>query len=119
MPEAPGTLEGWYVLHDFRRIDWPRWKALPAAERGVVVAEAAAFLEAAEAHTDAAEGASALYSIVGHKADLMFLHLRPTIDELNALERALARTRHDRIVSGGPGRLCWVSYSRVRRRRER
>jgi peroxiredoxin len=93
MPEAPGTLEGWYVLHDFRRIDWPRWKALPAAERGAVVAEAAAFLEAAEAHTDAAEGASALYSIVGHKADLMFLHLRPTLDELNTLERAFARTR--------------------------
>ena len=65
MPEAPGTLEGWYVLHDFRRIDWPRWKALPAAEREAAVAEAAAFLEAAEAHTDATEGASALYSIVG------------------------------------------------------
>jgi chlorite dismutase len=93
MPEAPGTLEGWYVLHDFRRIDWPRWKMLPAAERETIVTEAAAFLEAAEAHQDAEEGASALYSIVGHKGDLMFLHLRPTLDELNALERAFARTR--------------------------
>jgi peroxiredoxin len=93
MPEAPGTLEGWYVLHDFRRIDWPRWKALPAEERRAAVAEAAAFLEAAEAHRDAEEGASALYSIVGHKADLMLLHLRPTVDELNALERAFAQTR--------------------------
>jgi peroxiredoxin len=93
MPEAPGTLEGWYVLHDFRRIDWPRWKALPAEERAAAVAEAAAFLEVAEAHQDAEEGASALYSILGHKADLMFLHLRPTIDQLNALERAFAHTR--------------------------
>jgi hydrogen peroxide-dependent heme synthase len=93
MPEAPGTLEGWYALHDFRRIDWPRWKALAVEERAAITAEAAAFLEAAEAHRDAPEGASALYSIVGHKADLMFLHLRPTIDELNALERAFARTR--------------------------
>src|SRR5690242_10462126 len=93
MPEPPQTLEGWYALHDFRRIDWPRWKALSAEERAAAVAEAAAFLGAAEAHEDAAEGASALYSILGHKADLMFLHLRPTLDELNALERAFARTR--------------------------
>src|SRR5690348_7879701 len=78
MPEAPGTLEGWYVLHDFRRIDWPRWKALAEDERAAVIAEATAFLEAAEAHRDAEEGASALYWIVGHKADFMFLHLRPT-----------------------------------------
>jgi chlorite dismutase len=93
MPEAPGTLEGWYVLHDFRRIDWPRWKELPAAEREAAIAEAAAFLEEAAATRDAPEGASGLYSIVGHKADLMLLHLRPTIEHLNALERAFARTR--------------------------
>jgi hydrogen peroxide-dependent heme synthase len=93
MPEAPGTLEGWYVLHDFRRIDWPRWKSLPAEERNAIVTEAAAFLESAEAHRDAEEGASALYRILGHKADLMFLHLRPTVDQLDDLERAFARTR--------------------------
>jgi peroxiredoxin len=93
MPEAPGTLEGWYVLHDFRRIDWPRWKALTAEERNGIIAEAAAFLESAEAHRDAEEGGSALYRILGHKADLMFLHLRPTVDQLGDLERGFARTR--------------------------
>ncbi len=93
MAEAPGTLEGWYCLHDFRRIDWARWKALTAAEREAIVAEAQEFLHAAEEHRDAPEGSSALYSIVGHKADLMFLHLRSTPDELNALELAFARTR--------------------------
>lgn len=93
MAQAPETLEGWYVLHDFRRVDWTRWKALAVAERGEAVAEAAAFVRAAEAHEDAPEGASALFSIVGQKADLMFLHLRSTPDELNALERAFARTR--------------------------
>jgi hydrogen peroxide-dependent heme synthase len=92
MPEAPQTLEGWYALHDFRRLDWPRWKQLDAESRGAIAAEAAGFLEAAEAHQDAPEGASALYRVLGHKADLMFLHLRPTLDELNALEHAFART---------------------------
>ena len=93
MAEAPGTLEGWYVLHDFRSLDWPRWNALSPGERREIILEAAEFLRSAEAHADAPEGASALYSIVGHKADLMFLHLRPAPDGLNALENAFARTR--------------------------
>src|SRR4051812_23970126 len=93
MAEAPGTLEGWYVLHDFRQMDWPRWKALSESERREAVEEAADFLRRTEAHEDAAEGASALYGILGHKADLMFLHLRPTPEELNRLENAFARTR--------------------------
>src|SRR5262245_2854650 len=93
MPEAPGTLEGWYCQHDFRRLDWPRWKALPPAEREAVAAEAAAFLEDTEAHRDASEGSSALFEVVGHKADLMLLHLRPTVDDLAALERRFAATR--------------------------
>src|SRR5262245_4089576 len=93
MPEAPGTLEGWYCEHDFRRLEWPRWKGLAEAEREAIIAEASAFLEEAEAHRDAAEGASALYEIVGHKADLMFLHLRPKVEDLAALERAFAQIR--------------------------
>jgi chlorite dismutase len=93
MPEAPGTLEGWYCEHDFRRLDWPRWKGLAAAEREAIAAEASAFLEDAEAHREAEEGASALYQIVGHKADLMLLHLRPRVEDLAALERAFAQTR--------------------------
>src|SRR5438132_339925 len=71
----------------------PRWKALPAAEREEIAAEAAAFMENAEAHRDAEEGSSALYNVVGHKADLMLLHLRPAADDLAALERDFARTR--------------------------
>src|SRR2546421_4391531 len=93
MAEVPETLEGWYVLHDFRHLDWRRWKELSPGARAEAAAEAAAFLRAAEGHEDAAEGSSAAYSIVGHKADLMLLHLRSTPDELNALERAFEQTR--------------------------
>jgi hydrogen peroxide-dependent heme synthase len=93
MVEVPETLEGWYVLHDFRRVDWARWKALPEDERAAAVAEAAEFLIQAEAHADAPEGSSALFNIVGHKADLMFLHLRPTPDDLNRVETMFAQTR--------------------------
>lgn len=93
MAEVPGTLEGWYALHDFRTFDWVSWKQISAKEQELILAEAKQFLEGVQAHSDAPEGSSALYSIVGHKADLMFLHLRPTVDQLNALERAFAKTR--------------------------
>lgn len=93
MAEVPGTLEGWYALHDFRKFDWARWKTLSAQEQSEILREAAQFLADAEAAKDAAEGSSAMYSIVGHKADLLLLHLRPTVDELGALERAFNMTR--------------------------
>jgi chlorite dismutase len=74
-------------------VDWPRWRALPPAGRAEAVAEAVAFLRAAEAHEEAPEGSSALYRIVGHKADFMFLHLRPAPEQLNDIENAFGRTR--------------------------
>jgi hydrogen peroxide-dependent heme synthase len=110
MPEPPQTLEGWYALHDFRRVDWPRWKTLAAEERVAATQEAAAFLEAAAVPQDAPEGASALYSILGHKADLMFLHLRPTLDDLNALERGFARTR---LADFAPAAYSYVSITEL------
>lgn len=93
MAEVPGTLEGWYALHDFRRIDWVRFKGLGKSDQEDILEEATRFLAQAEMVTDAPEGTSALYTIVGHKGDLMFLHLRPTVDHLGALERAFASTR--------------------------
>lgn len=93
MVEVPDTLEGWYALHDFRRLDWPRWKALEQNERESILAESVEFLRSVEVPQEEQKGASAFYSVVGHKADLLHLHLRPTIQDLNALERDFARTR--------------------------
>jgi hydrogen peroxide-dependent heme synthase len=93
LAEVPGTLEGWYVLHDYRKVDWPRLKSLPAGERAAIVEEAAQFMQTCERVGDPPQGSSSLYSVVGHKADLLLLHLRPTVDDLNRLETAFARTR--------------------------
>lgn len=93
MAEVPGTLEGWYALHDFRQFDWTAWRQVPSEEKQAILTEAAGFLTDAEEVKDAPEGASATYSIIGHKADLMLLHLRPTVDELGALERSFQQTR--------------------------
>src|SRR5437764_11269202 len=93
MAEVPGTLEGWNVLHDFRRIEWERLKQLSVEERKTIVEEASEVLSQFSEVTDPPTGASAFYIVVGHKADLLMLHLRPTVEELGDVERAFNATR--------------------------
>ena len=85
----PPTEEGWFALHDFRRVDRDAWRDADAATREAAVEAGEAFLERAEAVADADEGASTTYAVVGHKADLAIVHLRPTLEEVEALERRL------------------------------
>lgn len=93
MSEAAQTLEGWYCLHDFRIIDWPRWKQLSSDAREQILSEFTNLLEKWEKNQQDKEGSYALYSIVGQKADLMVMLMRPTMDELNEIETAFNKTR--------------------------
>jgi chlorite dismutase/heme-degrading monooxygenase HmoA len=90
--DPPPTEEGWYALHDFRRIDWDAWRDAPERTREHALSEASEHLEDRLAVTDAEAGASALYSILGHDADLLVLHLRPTTAHIDALQRQFERT---------------------------
>ncbi|MDQ2051091.1 heme-binding protein [Natronolimnohabitans sp. A-GB9] len=90
--QPPQTEEGWYVLHDFRSIDWDAWRDAPKRRRERAIEEGIEFLSAAENVTDADEGDSATFSVLGHKADLLLLHLRPTLEEIDALERRFEQT---------------------------
>jgi hydrogen peroxide-dependent heme synthase len=84
--QAPETFDGWFALHDFRRIDWAAWNTASAAERDKTVAEARDLIGSFEGVDDAAEGHSTTYRIVGHKADLLMLHMRPEVPLLHELE---------------------------------
>ncbi|WP_203332121.1 hydrogen peroxide-dependent heme synthase [Planococcus beigongshangi] len=86
MNEAAITLDGWYVLHDFRSMDWVSWKMLTDEERQFAIDEYQAFMDKVNQADENKTGAHALYSIVGQKADLMLMLLRETMDELNELE---------------------------------
>ncbi|WP_422124050.1 hydrogen peroxide-dependent heme synthase [Planococcus sp. X10-3] len=86
MNEAAITLDGWYVLHDFRSMDWVSWKMLEDEERQFAIDEYQAFMDKVNQADENKTGAHALYSIVGQKADLMLMLLRETMDELNDLE---------------------------------
>jgi len=92
MAKPPQTDEGWFALHDFRTVDWDAWREAPDRERERAIEEGVAYLEAHEALEDAPEGDSAVFSILGHKADLLVVHFRPTMDHLSAAERRFEST---------------------------
>ncbi|RQG94411.1 heme-binding protein [Natrarchaeobius chitinivorans] len=88
----PQTEEGWYVLHDFRSIDWDAWRDAPERRRSQAIEEGVEYLASAERLEDAEAGDSATFSVLGHKADLLILHLRPTLADLDSLERQFEHT---------------------------
>jgi chlorite dismutase len=90
--EPPLTAEGSYVLHDFRTVDWDAWRNAPEHERERALKEGEAFLTHRELAARSDDGQSAVYSILGHKADLLFLHLRPTMADLDRIERSFEDT---------------------------
>lgn len=81
------TLEGWSILHQMFRVRRAAWNGLGAAARAAAIEQAAAALARMEQRKD---GQSALFSVLGHKADLLLLHFRPSFEDLNQAELALA-----------------------------
>jgi len=90
LPPVPLTLEGASVLHQMQRVRWTAWKSLAAGERSEIAQEAAGVLGEMERNTT---GHSALFSLLGHKGDLILVHFRRSFDELNQVEHRLARLR--------------------------
>jgi peroxiredoxin len=90
LPEVPLTTEGYSVLHQMMRFRWTAWRALPEATRSTIVQEAASVLGEMEKNTS---GQSALFSLIGHKGDLMFVHFRNSFADLNQAELRLAGLR--------------------------
>jgi chlorite dismutase len=89
---VPETLEGWFALHDLRRLDRVGWRQLSSSDREKAVTEAIDLLASFEQVTDAPSGRSVTYGVIGHKADLLMLHLRPDVGMLHELERAFEQT---------------------------
>jgi chlorite dismutase len=92
-PAVPLTVEGAAILHQMMRVRWPEWKKLAKSQRAEVTAEFTTALEPLER-----EGQSALYSLLGHKGDLLLLHFRNSFDELNAAELRLSQLRIEEFL---------------------
>jgi peroxiredoxin len=83
LPAVPLTVEGASVLHQMMRVKWHQWHSLPPGTRDGLIREAERVLAPMEN--------SAIYSMLGHKGDLMFVHFRNSFDELNATELTIER----------------------------
>ena len=89
-PAVPLTLDGSSALHQMFRVRWGDWKALPEEEQTEISAEAADALAELEQND---EGGSAVFSLLGHKGDLMMVHFRHSFEALNDTELRLAQLK--------------------------
>jgi chlorite dismutase len=87
---VPLTIEGSSVLHQMFRFRWAEWRKLSEAQQRQMTAEASDALMKAENNVN---GQSALYSLLGHKGDLLLVHFRNSFDQLKAAELEISRLR--------------------------
>src|ERR1700688_4561124 len=85
--EAPNTLEGWSVLHQVFRLRREAFGTVDAARRERVLRQAAGAISAMERRGGRER---ALFSILGHKGDLLLLHFRRSFDELERAQTDIA-----------------------------
>ena len=88
IPPVPLTVEGYSVLHQMMRFRWSAWRQLRPAQKTEILQEA---MDTFEKMEKGALGQSAIFSLIGHKGDLMVVHFRNSFDELNQAELGLAR----------------------------
>ena len=92
-PPVPLTVEGSSILHQMFRFDSKAWRKLPVNERDAIAQNATQVLQGLEQVSNGNfVGRSALYSLLGHKGDLMLIHLRDSVESLNQVEMKLAHT---------------------------
>ena len=88
LPATPLTLDGSYILHQMFRVRWTAWRALGSSDKKHILTQTMTMLGAMEENKQEPTG---LFSMLGHKGDLMLVHFRRTLDDLNHAELTVAR----------------------------
>ena len=86
--QPPVTLEGWYASHQVLTIRRDALRAQPSAALAAARSTAADVLDAACGPP--VGGWSAVVRLVGSLANVLFVHFRPTLDALSAVEQEIA-----------------------------
>jgi hydrogen peroxide-dependent heme synthase len=89
-PPVPLTLEGSSLLHQFFSFDWKAWRSCAEGERLKIAAEFTTALKKLEQGPNGVQ--TGLFSELGHKGDLIFVHFRDSFEALNQVELDLAQT---------------------------
>jgi chlorite dismutase len=82
----PETIEGWYALHQIFRIDPRQADLLSNVTCDMFTSPGAEVSEAQRAN-----GWSGAVRLIGSSSDVMFVHFRPTLDEIGTAQRMVAR----------------------------
>ena len=90
LPATPLTLDGSYVLHQMFRVRWSAWRALADSDQKHILDRTVARFATMEQNKEEPTG---LFSLLGHKGDLMIVHFRRTLDGLNEAELHIAHSR--------------------------
>lgn len=114
MVEAVKTFDGWYSLHDLRSIDWTSWKYAKEEERQEAIEEFTELLTKWEAVEEEKKGSHAFYKVIGHKADFMFMFLRPTVEELSEIETEINKSKMGDYLIPAHSYFSVVEISRYR-----
>ena len=89
LPATPLTLDGSHILHQMFRVRWPAWRAVGTAVQKYVLGNADSVLATMAQNQ---QESTALFSLLGHKGDLMLVHFRRTLEALNQAELNIARS---------------------------
>ena len=71
------------------RIRWAAWRALGASQQKHILTSTASLFTAMAQHKQEGTG---LFSMLGHKGDLMVVHFRKSLERLNDAELTVARS---------------------------
>jgi chlorite dismutase len=85
LPAVPLTLEGSSLLHQMLKVRWADWRGLAGVRRDEILSEAAAAFATMEG------AGSAVFSLLGHKGDVMLVHFRQSFEQLGEVERCLQK----------------------------
>ncbi|MEW6278258.1 MAG: hydrogen peroxide-dependent heme synthase [Candidatus Eremiobacterota bacterium] len=107
---APSTLEGAFLLHQMFRVDWRALSRLSRSEREALQKECAACLSELFLRGQKDESGGAFRSL-GHKGDILLVHLRQTPDELLVCERRVAELELSEFLSPTGSYLSVVELS--------
>ncbi len=89
LPATPLTLDGSYILHQMFRIRWNAWKTLSGSVQKYLLDNTRNTFGAMEENKAEPSG---LFTLLGHKGDLMVVHFRRTLEDLNQAELNVAHT---------------------------
>ncbi len=87
---VPMTLEASFALHQIFRFHSSSWHPQERFHRDKLMDQAVATLSVMEeGGKDGRPNQSAIYSLIGHKGDLMLVHFRDTLEDLHRAELAI------------------------------